>query len=101
MALIIPSLTTDLGITATDAYARINNYTGDKSSIQVHISIYVNQAAYAKGAKHIRVEAYYIPVSELQPDTSILTASYSWLKANVPLFSNANDDFTEIIPPTN
>ena len=99
MALIVPSLTTDLGITATDAYARINNYSGDKSNMQIHVSIYMNQSAYANGARQIRSEAYYIPTSELEPNIPIISAFYSWLKLNVPLFANATDDFTEITLP--
>jgi len=78
MALQINLPTTQFGVPAPEAYARITNFFGTKDNIQVQVAIHYDQAAREQNLATVREDAHYIGISDLKGD--LLPAIYGVLK---------------------
>jgi hypothetical protein len=78
--------TTNMGITATEAYVKINSFSGNKDDIEVHLSIYYNNAARLTNKSPIGGLFMSLDL----PNGGTMTQMYSALKA-LPQFAGAVD----------
>jgi len=78
MALKLKLETTQFGVPAPEAYARITNFFGTKDNIQVQVAIHYDQAAREGNMATVKEEAHYIAISDLKGD--IIPAIYEVLK---------------------
>ena len=78
MALQINLPTTQFGVPAPQAYARVTNFFGTKDNIQVQVAIHYDQAAREQNLATVREDAHYIGISDLKGD--LLPAIYGVLK---------------------
>ena len=68
MALELALETTQFGVPAPKAYARITNFFGTKDNIQVQVSIYYDEAARQNNLATVREDAHYIAIEVLKGD---------------------------------
>jgi hypothetical protein len=78
MALKLNLASTQFGVPAPQAYARITNFFGTKDQIQVQVAIYYNEAARQSNMATVKENAHYIAVEDLEGD--IIPAIYEVLK---------------------
>jgi len=78
MALKLNLTSTQFGVPAPQAYARITNFFGTKDNIQVQVAIHYDQAAREQNLATVREDAHYIAVESLKGD--IIPAIYEVLK---------------------
>ena len=78
MALKLNLPTTQFGVPAPEAYARITNFFGTKDNIQVQVAIHYDQAAREQNLATVREDAHYISISDLKGD--LIPAIYGVLK---------------------
>lgn len=88
MALKLSLESTQFGIPAPQAYARITNYFGNKDQIQVQVAVYYSEEARQSNSQTIGEHAHYINMSDLQGD--LIPAIYEVLKT-LPEYLNAED----------
>jgi hypothetical protein len=88
MALKLNLETTQFGVPAPQAYARITNFYGSKDQIQVQVAVYFDQVARENNMAVVLDHAHYIPMADLNGD--IIPAIYSVLKT-LPQYENAQD----------
>lgn len=78
MALQLALETTQFGVPAPKAYARITNFFGTKDNIQVQVAIHYDEEARQNNMATVREDAHYIAVEDLKGD--IIPAIYAVLK---------------------
>jgi hypothetical protein len=78
MALKLSLATTQFGVPAPQAYARITNFFGTKDQIQVQVAVYYNEDARHSNMATVREDAHYIAIESLQGD--LIPAIYEVLK---------------------
>ena len=78
MALKLNLASTQFGVAAPEAYARITNFFGTKDQIQVQVAIYYNEDARHSNMATVREDAHYIAIESLKGD--IIPAMYEVLK---------------------
>jgi hypothetical protein len=78
MALKLSLATTQFGVPAPQAYARITNFFGTKDQIQVQVAVYYNEEARHSNLATVREDAHYIAIESLQGD--LIPAIYEVLK---------------------
>ena len=78
MALKLNLPSTQFGVPAPEAYARITNFFGTKDNIQVQVAIHYDQAARESNMATVREDAHYIAIESLKGD--IIPAIYEVLK---------------------
>ena len=78
MALQLNLASTQFGVPAPQAYARITNFFGTKDQIQVQVEIHATEEARKAGWPSIQQQAHYIAVEDLQGD--LIPAIYNVLK---------------------
>lgn len=88
MALKLNLESTQFGVPAPQAYAKITNFNGNKDQIQVQIAVYFDQAARENNMSVVLDHAHYIQMSDLTGD--IIPAIYSVLKT-LPQYEGAVD----------
>jgi hypothetical protein len=88
MALILNLESTQFGVPAPQAYARVTNFYGTKDQIHVQVAVYFDQAARENNMNFVLEHAHYIPMADLSGD--IIPAIYSVLKT-LPQYEGAVD----------
>jgi hypothetical protein len=88
MALQLSLESTQFGVPAPKAYAKITNFFGTKDQIQVQVAIYYDEAARQGNMATVREDAHYIAVEDLKGD--IIPAIYGVLKTFTQ-YQNATD----------
>ena len=78
MALKLNLESTQFGVPAPEAYARITNFFGTKDQIQVQVAIYFNEEARQNNMATVKENAHYIAIESLNGD--IIPAIYEILK---------------------
>jgi hypothetical protein len=78
MALKLNLASTQFGVPAPQAYARITNFFGTKDQIQVQVAVYYNEAARQSNMATVKENAHYIAIEDLEGD--IIPAIYEVLK---------------------
>jgi hypothetical protein len=78
MALKLNLESTQFGVPAPQAYARITNFFGTKDQIQVQVAIYFNEEARQGNMATVKENAHYIAIEDLKGD--LIPAIYSVLK---------------------
>ena len=78
MALKLNLPSTQFGVPAPQAYARITNFFGTKDNIQVQVAIHYDENARQTGMATVREDAHYIAIESLKGD--IIPAIYGVLK---------------------
>jgi hypothetical protein len=78
MALKLNLASTQFGVPAPEAYARITNFFGTKDNIQVQVAIYFNKDARQGNLATVKENAHYIAIADLHGD--IIPAIYEVLK---------------------
>jgi len=78
MALKLNLPSTQFGVPAPQAYARITNFFGTKDNIQVQVAIHYDQAAREGNMATVKEEAHYIAIESLKGD--LIPAIYGVLK---------------------
>ena len=78
MALKLSLPTTQFGVPAPQAYAKITNFFGTKDQIQVQVAIYFNEEARHGNMATVKEEAHYIALEDLQGN--LIPAIYGVLK---------------------
>ena len=78
MALKLNLASTQFGVPAPQAYARITNFFGTKDQIQVQVAIYFNEEARQGNMATVREEAHYIAMEDIKGD--FIPAIYEILK---------------------
>ena len=78
MALKLNLESTQFGVPAPQAYARITNFFGTKDQIQVQVAIYFNEEARQGNMATVKENAHYIAIESLKGD--IIPAIYDILK---------------------
>ena len=78
MALQINLPTTQFGVPAPQAYARVTNFFGNKENIQVQVAVHFNQSARQANMATVLEHAHYINIEDLKGD--LLPAIYGVLK---------------------
>jgi hypothetical protein len=78
MALKLSLPTTQFGVPAPQAYARITNFFGTKDNIQVQVAIHYDENARQTGMSTVLEHAHYIACEDLKGD--IIPAIYEVLK---------------------
>ena len=78
MALKLNLASTQFGVPAPQAYARITNFFGTKDQIQVQVAVYYNEDARHSNMATVKENAHYIAVEDLEGD--IIPAIYEVLK---------------------
>jgi hypothetical protein len=78
MALKLNLESTQFGVPAPQAYARITNFFGTKDQIQVQVAIYFNEEARQGNMATVKENAHYIAIESLKGD--IIPAIYEILK---------------------
>ena len=80
MALQLNLSTTQFGVPAPKAYARITNFFGTKDQIQVQVAIYYNEDARHSNCSVVKDNAHHIGIADLRSDVDVITAIYEVLK---------------------
>jgi hypothetical protein len=80
MALKLNLASTQFGVPAPEAYARITNFYGTKDQIQVQVAIYYNESARHGTFSSVKENAHYIGIADLPTDVDFITAIYTVLK---------------------
>ena len=80
MALQINLQTTQFGVSAPQAYARITNFFGTKDSIQVQVAVHYNAEARHANASTVLEHAHYINVEDLSGKGDLIPSIYEVLK---------------------
>ena len=78
MALKLNLESTQFGVPAPQAYARITNFFGTKDQIQVQVAVYYNEDARHSNMATVREDAHYIAIEDLKGD--LIPAIYEVLK---------------------
>jgi hypothetical protein len=78
MALKLNLESTQFGVPAPQAYARITNFFGTKDQIQVQVAIYFNEEARQGNMATVKENAHYIAIEDLKGD--LIPAIYGVLK---------------------
>ena len=78
MALKLNLPTTQFGVPAPEAYARITNFFGTKDQLQVQVAVHYNEEARQGGASTVLEHAHYIAMEDLKGD--LIPAIYAILK---------------------
>jgi hypothetical protein len=78
MALQLNLESTQFGVPAPQAYARITNFFGTKDQIQVQVAIYYNEDARHCNMATVKENAHYIAIEDLKGD--LIPAIYEVLK---------------------
>ena len=78
MALKLNLESTQFGVPAPEAYARITNFFGTKDQIQVQVAIYFNEEARQNNMATVKENAHYIAIEDLKGD--LIPAIYEVLK---------------------
>jgi hypothetical protein len=78
MALKLNLASTQFGVPAPQAYARITNFFGTKDQIQVQVAVYYNEDARHSNMATVREDAHYIAIEDLKGD--LIPAIYEVLK---------------------
>ncbi len=78
MALKLSLATTQFGVPAPQAYARITNFFGTKDQIQVQVAVYYDKEARHSNMATVREDAHYIAIEDLKGD--LIPAIYAVLK---------------------
>jgi hypothetical protein len=78
MALKLNLESTQFGVPAPQAYARITNFFGTKDQIQVQVAIYYNEEARQGNMATVKENAHYIAIEDLKGD--LIPAIYDILK---------------------
>lgn len=78
MALKLNLTSTQFGVPAPEAYARITNFFGTKDQIQVQVAIYFNEDARQGNMATVKENAHYIAMEDLKGD--LIPAIYEVLK---------------------
>ena len=78
MALKLNLASTQFGVPAPEAYARITNFFGTKDQIQVQVAIYFNEEARQGNMATVKENAHYIAVEDIKGD--MIPAIYAVLK---------------------
>jgi hypothetical protein len=78
MALKLNLASTQFGVPAPQAYARITNFFGTKDQIQVQVAIYYNEEARHGTFSSVKENAHYIAIEDLKGD--LIPAIYEVLK---------------------
>ena len=78
MALQINLPTTQFGVPAPAAYARVTNFFGNKDNVQVQVAIHYNADARHADMATVLEHAHYINIADLKGD--LLPAIYGVLK---------------------
>ena len=88
MALKISAVNNTNGQTETAAYARITNFFGTKSQLQVQVEVHATEEARQAGWPSVAQHAHYINMEDLQGD--LIPAIYEVLKTLTP-YAGAED----------
>jgi hypothetical protein len=72
------AVSTQFGVPAPDAYARITNFYGTKDQLQVQVAIYYNEEARHNNLSTVKENAHYIAMEDLKGD--LIPAIYEVLK---------------------
>jgi hypothetical protein len=80
MALQINLESTQFGVPAPEAYARVTNFFGTKDNIQVQVAVHYNEAARHAGMATVLEHAHYIGLADLAGKGDLLPAVYEVLK---------------------
>ena len=78
MALKLSLPTTQFGVPAPQAYARITNFFGTKDQLQVQVAVYYDEEARHSNMATVREDAHYIAIESLNGD--LIPAIYEVLK---------------------
>lgn len=78
MALKLNLESTQFGVPAPEAYAKITNFFGTKDQIQVQVAIYYDEAARQGNMATVKENAHYIAIEDLKGD--LIPAIYGVLK---------------------
>ena len=78
MALQLSLASTQFGVPAPQAYAKITNFFGTKDQIQVQVAIYFNEEARQNNMATVKENAHYIAIESLKGD--LIPAIYEVLK---------------------
>ena len=78
MALQLNLASTQFGVPAPQAYAKITNFFGTKDQIQVQVAIYFNEEARHGNMATVKENAHYIAIEDLKGD--LIPAIYEVLK---------------------
>ena len=78
MALKLNLASTQFGVPAPEAYARITNFFGTKDQIQVQVAIYFNEEARQGNMATVKENTHYIAIEDLKGD--LIPAIYEVLK---------------------
>jgi hypothetical protein len=78
MALKLNLASTQFGVPAPQAYARITNFFGTKDQIQVQVAVYYNEDARQNNMATVKENAHYIAIEDLKGD--LIPAIYEVLK---------------------
>lgn len=78
MALRLNLPSTQFGVPAPQAYAKITNFFGNKDNIQVQVAIYYDENARQQNMSTVLEHAHYINIESLKGD--IIPAIYEVLK---------------------
>jgi len=78
MALKLNLASTQFGVPAPEAYARITNFFGTKDQIQVQVAIHYNEQARQENKATVLEHAHYIAVEDIKGD--MIPAIYGVLK---------------------
>ena len=80
MALKLNLASTQFGVPAPDAYARITNFFGTKDQVQVQVAIYYNEEARQGNMATVKENAHYIGLADLPEGKAFIPAIYEVLK---------------------
>jgi len=72
------AVSTQFGVPAPEAYARITNFYGTKDQLQVQVAIYYNEEARHGNLSTVKENAHYIAMEDLKGD--LIPAIYEVLK---------------------
>jgi hypothetical protein len=78
MALKLNLASTQFGVPAPQAYARITNFFGTKDQIQVQVAIHYDESARHGNMATVKENAHYINMEDLKGD--LIPAIYEVLK---------------------
>jgi hypothetical protein len=88
MALKLNIVSTQFGVPAPQAYAKVTNFHGNKDQIQVQVAVYYDESARENNMAVVLDYAHYILMSDLTGD--IIPAIYGVLKT-LPQYEGAVD----------
>ena len=80
MALKLNLPTTQFGVPAPQAYARVTNFFGNKENIQVQVAVHFNQAARQANMETVLEHAHYINIADIAGKGDLLPSIYGILK---------------------